>query len=921
MNNFEEIIDKIYNDDNLLKENINIHSGRVKNDFDQKYGKIRISKLFSITNKIIKNLKEDLILVLPAKKEISYLASVFSSLAFYKDDFKERLNNFENWLVPGTNVQLCSSGKETGKIYKFLGKKDKNFICLGSLVDKSIKIEHRIDTLLQLSPINEKLIKEKMIGKKGYIPKPTKSLIDEVLNIRSYDNSMLYKNKVIVLTNFFSVFDKFLNSEILLSKFNQVSKSFSLAEIIKSGQIGEEGNIKDQSVEPLLVYTRDLGSIYEFSSKTDDEKIIICDDIKKLSENFPIIQQIKDNNKNFRFLIFAEESEYEYIKTFKEKNNTPVWKLSDKEIETFINQVEYDDFILNNSFIGKSYLKHKNHILKKDIYLETDDTVFNSIDIKIKKIIDKIKYYDETKSESIRDLLSGVRKKMYELRDHIFGFPTELIEETNYQIELFFKKLNSMESYLDNDLFDDLIEIGNIFKSIEMDKNNIFEKRLNEFHENLKIRESENKENYAILAYNPERKIYYKENIKNNWGIEANVINSIENTRPFKSLIIPSELVQSKITKLLLNDNFENIYFIGSKSLKEEMNSVKTTLFNRWINLTITNTHKCQLLDISNEHEKSFFPPDQPKIRENYDYEIFFRENDLSKYYNNVIKDENVENVIKVPAFFIKFNGDCHSFATETFSFKVLNSVFDPSAFEKKSKILKKNYINIKFGDVILLRHGVDSEALDYEAILGLKNNKEKYYKIKEETKKIPNIINKCLNIAYTSHKVRIKNNLPLLTKGILSQSLKKVNYTKDINNVLSLSELNGGTICPRYIEDLKKIFKACEIICTESENNEYKYDEKETEEIFRDAREYKSIRQSAGFNLSKKIDQALINEAKNIEYDGDPLRVDYVNGEIIFGSTTAGKPEAYIVQVSNYEEPRILKEVRQSSTNRLIFS
>ena len=67
MNNFGKIINNIYNDDNLLKEN----------NFNQKYGKIPISKLFSLTNKIIKNLKEDLILVLPAKKENYYLTNLF----------------------------------------------------------------------------------------------------------------------------------------------------------------------------------------------------------------------------------------------------------------------------------------------------------------------------------------------------------------------------------------------------------------------------------------------------------------------------------------------------------------------------------------------------------------------------------------------------------------------------------------------------------------------------------------------------------------------------------------------------------------------------------------------------------------------------------------------------------------------------
>ena len=53
---------------------------------------------------------------------------------------------------------------------------------------------------------------------------------------------------------------------------------------------------------------------------------------------------------------------------------------------------------------------------------------------------------------------------------------------------------------------------------------------------------------------------------------------------------------------------------------------------------------------------------------------------------------------------------------------------------------------------------------------------------------------------------------------------------------------------------------------------------------------------------------------------DGDPLRVDYVNGNIIFGSDSAGKPDGYVVQVNNFEEPRTLKEVKASLTNRLLL-
>ena len=53
-------------------------------------------------------------------------------------------------------------------------------------------------------------------------------------------------------------------------------------------------------------------------------------------------------------------------------------------------------------------------------------------------------------------------------------------------------------------------------------------------------------------------------------------------------------------------------------------------------------------------------------------------------------------------------------------------------------------------------------------------------------------------------------------------------------------------------------------MICSELKTDAYRYDEQEVIEMFKDAREYKSIRQSAGFSLSKKLDQALIKDAKN---------------------------------------------------------
>ena len=344
MNNFKQILENFQEEDILLKDLIDTHFHKLDNNI---YAKISLLRFYPLLNRVLQNHNEDLIFVLPAKKEVAYTASLFAALTFYKRDFKKRLENFNEWLSPGVNVMLCSSGKENGKIYKYLGKKNDQFITLGSLKDSSVKIDHKIETLLQLAPVGDNELNKQKIGTTGFIPNPKISTIDEILNIKSYNNPMLYQNRIVVLTNFYSSYLQFLENEVLISNINQNKSDKPLHEIIKTGQIDDMGNIKDHSIEPLITYTRDLGSLYEYSIKSDLKKTIICDDIKKLNENFPIVQQIKDSNKNFNFLIFAEEDEFEQIDNFKKKSNSEIWKFSDKEIDEFIKDIEHDDFDLN----------------------------------------------------------------------------------------------------------------------------------------------------------------------------------------------------------------------------------------------------------------------------------------------------------------------------------------------------------------------------------------------------------------------------------------------------------------------------------------------------------------------------------------------------------------------------------------------
>ena len=68
--------------------------------------------------------------------------------------------------------------------------------------------------------------------------------------------------------------------------------------------------------------------------------------------------------------------------------------------------------------------------------------------------------------------------------------------------------------------------------------------------------------------------------------------------------------------------------------------------------------------------------------------ENFYESNNFSKY---IDKEDGDDKNIKVPAFLVVFNGDAYAFITENYSTEIFNSIFDPSAYDKKGRIIKKN--------------------------------------------------------------------------------------------------------------------------------------------------------------------------------------------------------------------------------------
>ena len=140
MNNTINFYTKFKEEDLLLK--------KIFGDNDDKY-----LNIFFLINRIINNLKEDTIIVTPNKKELAYISSIYSSLSFFYENYQIQHKNFEQWLKPGQNVSLVSSGIHTGTVFKYLGREGDKIII--ETIPKKItknaptKITTRFETILQ----------------------------------------------------------------------------------------------------------------------------------------------------------------------------------------------------------------------------------------------------------------------------------------------------------------------------------------------------------------------------------------------------------------------------------------------------------------------------------------------------------------------------------------------------------------------------------------------------------------------------------------------------------------------------------------------------------------------------------------------------------------------------------------------------
>ena len=867
--------------------------------------------IFYLINRIINNIKEDTIIVTPNKRELAYITSVYSTLNFFYRNYQKQFENFEQWLRPGEHVSLVSSGSQNGVIFKYLGR-EKDNIKLETVAKRNKNINYsktiitqKIENILQFAPTSKKINKGN-IKDITFIPKNLSiPSVDQLLKINSYKNPILYENKILLLNTSVERFENFYLNETL----NKENKKYNISELISFGSIDPNGNIEgteiineNKIIEKNLIVTSNTSNIYNYLNNNNNKKIIICSEIKKVSNtsNFLQYKQIKNLNNNSNFLIFADDNDFDEIQELKKKTSINVFKLYNKDLKPYNTSQKTTKVFFSSE---KEIIEDINTKINKNIIdINVGNETFEKIDQCFDNINTNLFSVDQETKEDVKNILTPINNLRFRLRDHIFGFEKQLSVDFDIILRDFSSELKSRQSQFNHKIYDNLAKMINLFNILPKDGLNIFEDRVKNFYEILKIN---NPLDTIIYSYNLDRKKYYEKNIKRRFNLNFKAITSKNSKKRYKNLIIPSEIISRDIIKLINNSNYTNLYFLGSNNLIRKINTIIDDQVNKWINLVIDEDKKIDLLNI-NRKFIDYLQNDKIIIK-NISQNIKGNEKNIEEFlidegddidFND---DKNIEK--NVPTIPLKLYGDRHVYLTENFDTEILNPILDPYSF-KRDKI-KRDAFEIVEDDILLLRDSSDQDILDKETLL-LYNLNINFDDFKNIALGLRYEIEKSFAIEDNTNKSKLVN----LTK--FRKCLKVVGYTGSSQTIRLIA--SGITGCPDNIEDLKKIIKACEF----NNPNIYKYDEDLVNKIFSYNRMYKNLRIQAGRNITPKIYEAL-RANPDISFDGDPLRVDYNNdGSISLGTDTNEKPEAWIVQVQQtYGDKRINKNY--NSTNTLI--
>ncbi|MCI5053568.1 MAG: DrmE family protein [Pelagibacteraceae bacterium] len=831
--------------------------------------------------------------VLPAKKNISYILSILFALEKIRKNQKNFIDDFENFLKPGTNVIYNLENSEKGKVYKYLGKKEgeEEITVIETLPSRGLdpcRIERKITNLLQFYPTT----KNKPVGRrppKDYLPE--RNHLDKLLNIDTFNNPFLLRNSIIVLTEKKSINTFFDNQKIngsLLKDFisiAQINEEGDLEKFKKFDSISNDEKKESIKIEPLIIYCHNIYSLYEYLKKHKDTKVILTDTVSKLN-NVSILKQIQEINSNHKFITLNDYDDFENLEDFKLKIDHPIWKFEKSELDDWI---ELDENTIQNnrnynSFDSNSKIKKYfvNYINKKKTILDIPENIFDKINRKL-KILDELVKKSEENSDELIDINYKFRKLKGRVQDYIFGFNDELkniFEESLKEIASFRKDRQNLFS---DQTYDTIVNIENYFKEIDLTNNNFFKNRLKLLKNILEDSQNQfNKSTTTFIVDNPKVKKHYEENIREKFNLDFEINSSFRPRRNFKFALILSELSERRISKILNKNYYKELIFIATPTMKENINKIIDYDNFKWKKFLLDNGIKHKLSKLNNITDNHFNYKEHHQYqnsKEDLTNNVFIQlDNPLLKELKNVEKSED-----KLETNYVEFYGDCYSLFSQNTQIKVLNNIF----FNSKSRETK-SVKELVPEDYVLLRDSSDRDVVESEArILAVENNINY-----EDLKKYSSL---WLELIWEHLKIAENTAASHSNKSKYKKILRKNGYKKSDGTIRNL--INNLIICPDDEIDLKILMSSLnEFVGREVITKE------EVKKIYISAYNQKNIHRQAGRNISLKISQSLSNE--EVIIDREPVRVDYNrDGSISLNSNESNNPEAWIVQVKKVDD------------------
>ena len=889
-------IHKAFELNKIFKERIrNFNSHNTIND--TKYKKLKYFSpphILNLFTNIAKNKNIDFInFVLPANENISLLSSVFIAMEMMKENYNNIIKNYSEILQPGINVELT----QNGKIYKFMGKSEKyeKFVRIETIPYGEFgkaSIEKEIKNIFQFFP-TKKEINKKNVGTSDWTDTQLSNL-DRILGTTTFNNPVLIKNNVILLTERAKA-ETFFKSQYL--------NCLTLDQIIKKSFINDNGEVEGE-YEPLLLYTNSLNNLYEYFKKNKKEKIIISDSVSKLSD-ITLINQIKEINDS-KFMLFSNEKDFELIQDLYNKKKHQVWKFEKKEINEWytldvekISEVPKDDIYEAFKFDNATKIKviFANTVEQNIQYTDFRDDIFDDLTLNIKKL-SKI---NTENSEEIKEHLSNIYILKHKLQDFIFGPNEEMTKFYNKTIESLKVFFDYNKKFFSNEEFDLLNKIITIIDQIDINNPELFKSRRDElqkkFMDELSIH---NKINTTIIVDSPKIINYYKKNLKEEWNLEIEINTTLSPRKVFKYGIVTSEFGKHRIAKVLSDHKYKVINFFATSTIKEKIKDVLSNNEIKWKKFYLKPEEKVKICNLEKQHEPLFYYPEHmnyttdilKNIGEKTDWDSFFSKPfDASKLKKESSDPNDIESRV------IVFYGDSYGYFTENTDFKVINSLLN--ILKRKEQVMKSvDFKDLKIDDYLLLRDSSDRDVIESEAKLMLKSEND-YHSMKTQCKKWHEILVGCL-----------KDNNEILNINNLYEKMEKFGYDKSKLTLKNL--INNLVICPDDEIDLKILIKSLEEITKKKLISEV-----DLRNVYRSAVKIKTLHRRAGRNMSKKILLALRDQ--DVDVGREPVRVDYnKDGTISLNKHESESPEAWIVQIQEIKTDQY--KASPSDINRLQY-